>query len=48
MKVSRIYTEEEVQLIKKLEFNRGFQKGFVIGEKSKVNSILEFLELKKA
>jgi hypothetical protein len=48
MKVQRMYTEEEVQIIRKLEFNQGFQKGFDSGEKSKTKSVLEFLESKKA
>ena len=47
MKVQRMYTEEEVQIIKKLEFNRGFQKGFDSGEKSKTKSVMEFLDSKK-
>ena len=48
MKVSRLYTEEEVQIIKKLEFNRGFKSGFVSGEKSENKKLIEFLESKKA
>ena len=47
MKVQRIYTEEEVQIIRKLEFNQGFQKGFDSGEKSKAKSVIEFLDSKK-
>jgi hypothetical protein len=43
-----MYTEEEVQIIRKLEFNQGFRKGFDSGEKSKTKSVLEFLDSKKS
>jgi hypothetical protein len=47
MKVQRMYTEEEVQIIKKLEYNLGFKSGFVSGEKANATKVLEFLESTK-
>lgn len=48
MKVSKLYTEEQIEYMLKLEYNRGFKNGFVSGENAKVKSILEVLGLKKA